>query len=453
MHFDSEAGNLGQGIPTERFDQVVGLCRAKDRLRAIINWLRNPEALERLGIRPPRGYLLAGPPGTGKTLVARALAGEARLPFFAVAPGNLQGSGAGETEKLIRQLFEQAERFAPSIVFIDEIDTIAPRRDEADWRGRQAVTQLLISMDGFQAPKGPVFVLGATNDADRVDPALLRPGRFDEVIPLDLPNREARSAFFALRLKNVPWEGEQDLERLASSTFGCSPAEMDRMVREATYSMLLEGQTAVTQIGLMKKIRQVVHGSEDLSQKVDQALRTHTAWHEAGHALVGWALLPCRKLDYVTIIPHERGALGFVATLPNETATNISATTIANRIASLLAGRAAEILFAGPEEGLTTGCRSDLASANSWAYWAITSEGLDPEFGLVSLPGLPPSIRSNFESRAAERVRYWLRQGQETAERVLKDHRDKLQALAEALLEQESLDGEAVKTLLEGPNG
>ena len=448
---DVLSGNFVEGIPRERFSDVIGLSRAKERLQAVLEWLRDSGRLGRFGLKPPRGYLLAGPPGTGKTMLAKALAGEAGLPFLAVAPGQLQNRWIGETERHIRNLFDQAERYAPSIVFIDEIDALATDRTEYhDSRGRSTLSQLLVCLDGVQSPSRPVFVLAATNDPSSLDQAILRPGRMDEVIPVDPPNLEARSAFFALRLRALPWEGTAEaVEHLARATSGCSPAQMDQMLRETGYLLAREGRDTFTKKDILRMVHQVMYGAGNPDIRVNEEERRNAAWHEAGHALIARVLLPRRRVDYLTIIPNDQGGLGLTGCLPEDEIKGTTAQDVLSQMAVSLGGRAAELLRTGSREGVTGGCSSDLVMASQNAFRAITALGLDQEFGPVSLSGIPASARTALEAKASERVLFWLREAESLANKVLSDHVDKLEALAEALLKAETMDGEAIEKALE----
>ena len=442
-------GNFYQGIPQERFDDLIGVARTKDRLRSVLDWLKNPTLLGRFGLRPPRGYLLSGPPGTGKTMLAKALAGEARLPFLAVSASELSNRWAGETERLIRELFEQADRYAPSIIFIDEIDALGADRGTGNGKGgRGPLSQLLVCMDGVQSPSRPVFVLGATNDADHLDRALLRPGRFDEVIQVDLPNQEARKAFFDWRLKDLPWEGPRDVAQLALAAWLCSPAEMDRMVRETGYLLAREGRSAFTQADLLQMIHLVQYGASRPDKTRSEEQKRITAWHEAGHAVVTKVLLPFRRLDYLTIIPNDGGDLGLTGSVMEEENRLSTAQEILSYMAVSMGGRVGEMKLTGGLEGVNSGCSYDLAKAARRAYEAITSLGLDPEFGPVGLSGLPSSAQGSFQTKAADRVRFWLGEAETAAKKVLDEHADKLEALAEALLKAETMDGEAIEKVL-----
>lgn len=440
---DRTAAIRFSGIPDVTFADVVGLRRAKRRLSQVVAWLRDPGALGAFGMRPPRGFLLAGPPGTGKTLLARAVAGEAGLPFLALSAAELQSKWVGESEARIRELFERARDYAPSIVFLDEIDGIARARTGGE-PAHQASTinQLLACMDGFGDGEQAVFVLAATNHPQALDPALVRPGRFDEVIPIDLPDAEARRALFAMRLARLG-AGALDLTAAVAGTAGCSPAQVDRIVREAVYAVSAAGRTTLEARDLEAARRLVVFGAarEDFAVREDE--RRATAWHEAGHALAHLLLLPDRPLDHVTIVPTESGALGFLAWRRDEDRHDLSRDEVAARIAVALAGREAERLLTGRVGG--AGAAGDLQRATSLAWSAVCAWGFDDTFGPVALEALPDAGARAFGDGARDRIAAWVRQGEADAADALVAHRDALQRLAERLLADESLDGDAIR--------
>ncbi len=431
------------GVPDVTFADVVGLRRAKRRLTQVVAWLKNPGVLGAFGMRPPRGFLLAGPPGTGKTLLARAVAGEAGLPFLALSAGELQSKWVGESEARIRELFERAREYAPSIVFLDEIDGIARARsgDEPAHQA-SAINQLLASMDGFGGGDQTVFVLAATNHPQSLDPALVRPGRFDEVIPIDLPDSEARRTLFGIRLARLGG-GDLDLDAVVAGTAGCSPAQIDRIVREAIYAISAAGRTQPLAADLEAARRLVVFGAarEDFVVREDE--RRVTAWHEAGHAVVHLLRLPDRPLDHLTIVPSESGALGFLAWRRPEDRHDLSRNDVAARIAVALAGREAERLLTGRIGG--AGARSDLHQATGLAWSAVTAWGFDEEFGPVALDALPDAGAAAFGDLARRRVEAWIRDGEAAARELLTTRRDAVQRLADRLLAEDSLDGEAIR--------
>lgn len=431
------------GVPDARLDDVVGLRRAKRRLSQVVAWLRDPGTLGSFGMRPPRGFLLAGPPGTGKTLLARAVAGEAGMPFLALSAAELRSKWVGESEARIRELFDRAREYAPAIVFLDEIDGIARARSGAEPQHEAStLNQLLASMDGFSDGDRHVFVLAATNNAQVLDPALLRPGRFDEVIPIDLPDAEARRTLFEMRL-NPLGATRLELEGLVAGTAGCTPAQIDRIVREAVYAISAAGRRTLDMSDLEAARQLVVFGAarEDFVVREDE--RRTTAWHEAGHAIVHLVRFPDRTLDHLTIVPSESGALGFLAWRRDEDRHDLSRDEVSSRIAVALAGREAERMLTGRVGG--AGAHSDLKQATSLAWSAVVDWGFDEEFGPVALDGLPDPGARVFAERASARVDAWVRVGEATSREVLAAHRDALQRLADHLLVHDSLDGEAIK--------
>ena len=432
------------GVPAQTFDDVIGLVRAKKRLGEVALWLSRPSTLGDFGVQPPRGFLLSGPPGTGKTLLARAFAGEARLPMLALSAGELQSKYVGESEERIRDLFAMARKYAPSIVFIDEIDGIARQRNDQS-RGFEvsALNQLLASMDGFAVDGAPVFVLAATNHPDALDPAIRRPGRFDETLVIDLPNAGERTAFFVQRLRKVPTAADVDVARLVPGTSGASPAELDRMVREAIYAAAGAGRGHVTASDLETARRTVRYGADKHGTASPRDELERTAWHEAGHALVQLTLFPQDRIDHISIVANERGALGFMASSRDEERHDLSIEDVRGRIAVALAGRLAE--QSAPGSGLlTAGAASDLRYATQLAFSAVTRWGFDPTFGQVSLDGLVGPDRESLAGLAAERLREWLDRGEAAARQILDARKADLAALAGTLLERERLDAEDV---------
>ncbi len=436
-----------RGIPGARFSDVVGLSRAKRRLAGVLDGLKDPAKLAAFGTAPPRGLLLAGPPGTGKTLLARALAGEAGLPFLALSAGELKSKWVGESEARIRELFARARQYAPAIVFIDEIDGIAARRGpSSNSHDTSALNQLLAELDGAGPRAQLGLVLAATNHPEALDPALVRPGRFDEVIPMDLPNLNARKEFFETRLGTLPTEGDIDLERLAKAAGGASPAELDRMVREAVYHAAGEDRVAITEADLHFARRLVRFGAEAEDTIVDADDRRMTAYHEAGHALCFLLRFPDRTIDHLTIVPNERGALGYLAPQHEEGVYAMSADHVRRELVVALGGREAERLIGG-EHAMTTGVSSDLAHATNLAWNSITRWGFDPKIGPLGVDALPPEARAKWSDAVAERVWVWLKEAEEAAATDLREHRAKLDRLAETLLEQQSLDWDDLTAL------
>ena len=447
--------------PDASFDRVFGLERAKERLKDVLAILKNPSAVEKMGLRPPTGFLLTGQPGTGKTFLARAFASEADIPFFQLSAGEISSKWHGESEERIRNLFDNARKFAPSIIFIDEIDSIASARSgmggEQSEVHAKILNQLLTCMDGFEKDDKYIFVMAATNRADALDPAILRPGRFDEHIPFDLPSASTLGKMFMHFLPGLfPDEQGTTLARIKARTRGFSPAEIDHVIREAKYQSLKRDPKSaeVTFEDLDQACYQVKYGAQknELPEKWEESEdRKRTAWHEAGHALLRHSLTPGQEIDLVTIIPHESGALGFVAWNPEEDVYSRSKQDLMNELAVLLAGREAEKMTPGLnqlDQGINSGASSDLIRATKIAYIAISQYGLDKEFGEVCLPGLPESMRNSLSSIIHERVMDWLSKAKESARKSLMENKEALAALAEELEQNDSMDGERVDQIV-----
>ncbi|MCX7020595.1 MAG: AAA family ATPase [Candidatus Sumerlaeota bacterium] len=445
---DAAAAISFAGIPSERLDSVVGLARAKARLKQVLDWLRNPGALAAFGVNPPRGYLLAGPPGTGKTMLARALAGEAGAPFIALAAGELSSKFVGESEERIRDLFARARRYAPAIIFIDEIDTIGRRREMGGHtilpeHNAGMLNQLLACMDGFRPSDNPVFVLAATNFPEILDPALRRPGRFDETIPIDLPDAAARRRLLELR----GWPSDApELEAMVRRTAQCSPAQLDRMHREACYSAASRGATRPSFDDLEKARQLVLYGAADEDARNEPADLRLTAWHEAGHALASRRLMPHHKIDLLTVLPRADGSLGFMSLEDDDKRRTPTRGEIRSRIAVCLAGREAELLAAGSADGVTVGASEDLRRASNLAYRAVAEFGLDEEFGLLSLADVPDARERG--SEALTRARVWISEAAERCRKLLEEDRDTLERLADILLDEETIDGARVDEII-----
>ena len=433
-------GPIGfSGVPNESLANVVGLERAKRRLGDVVDWLNNPRKLAELGVSPPRGFLLSGPPGTGKTLLARAVAGEARLPFLSLSAGELESKWFGESAARIRELFRKARAYAPAIVFIDEIDSIALRRDGA--RGsettRSTLNQLLASMDGYTQSLRPVFVLAATNHAEHLDPALRRPGRFDEVIPIDLPNAAARERFFEMKLKSRCLVG--DFGPFVQRTVGRSPAELDRIVREATYLAARDEADTINQEHLDQATRLVVFGASKEGMKISPSELEATAWHEVGHAVAFMQLFPDRRIDYLTVVPTESGALGFLAPQGDETRHSLTSRQVYGQIQVALAGQEAERLQYG-DEGLTTGAGQDITQATRLATAYVTRWGMDQEFGPVASEVLSSVQNLELREDAVERISTLLSDARRDVGSILAGRKEQMAALVQRLIAEESLE-------------
>ncbi len=433
-------------LPRDRFADVAGAEQAKLRLQEVVRWLADPEPLRALGLELPRGILLTGPPGTGKTTLARAVAGEAEAPFFAVSGSELFSKWVGESEANLRDLFARARRYAPSIVFIDEIDSLGRSRAGGREAWRDGVlNELLAQMDGFRQGDRPVFVLAATNRPDVLDPALLRPGRFDLQVEIPNPGPAAREAIFRLHLKGKPQADGLDLAALVGRTAGLSGAEIKQVCQEAGRIALRQGQARIAGAHLQEAITALRVGLATEGLTMAAEARWATAVHEAGHAVARQALLPDEPVAQVTILPRA-GALGFVEAAEGREQRDETADRLRRRVQVLLAGRAAEELLLGPE-GASAGCRNDLERVSELALRAVGSWGLDAAMGLVSLEGVRrglgraagASTTLAVEDEAVERARLWLSGEHEASRRLVEGNRDRLEGLARELLERETL--------------
>ncbi|EIC22886.1 AAA family ATPase [Thiorhodovibrio frisius] len=439
--------------PGARFADIAGAAQAKQRLRDVVGWLRDPTPLKAFGIRPPRGILLTGPPGTGKTSLARALAGEADVPFLSIAGTEILSKWVGESERQLRELFERARRYAPALLFIDEIDSIGASRAGASQRAAHAgpINELLTQLDGFDDTDRPIFVLAATNRPDVLDPALTRPGRFDLEIEVPNPDAEARAHLFKLRLPPRATAADIDVQRLVRRSSGMSGADIAQVCREAAMSALRRAAEQIRQTDLEEALSILRMGLASERVVLTETARRAVAVHESGHALMQHLCFPEESVVVLTILPRGR-ALGHMEQAPDEAAHSPNRDSVFKRIQVLLAGRLAEQLVLG-DGRISAGCADDLKRATAMAAQAVLHWGMDPDWGLLSIGGLHaalPAAEGASRAEHAAPVRRWLEQAATAARERLIEHRDRLERLAAALEQKEVMYAEDLHPFLTG---
>ena len=367
------------------FQDVAGEDEAKELLTEIVDFLHNPQKYTEIGAVCPKGALLVGPPGTGKTLLAKAVAGEANVPFFSISGSEFVEMFVGMGASKVRDLFKQANEKAPCIVFIDEIDTIGKKRDNAGYGGNdereQTLNQLLTEMDGFDASKG-VVILAATNRPDSLDPALLRPGRFDRRIPVELPDLKGREEILKVHAKKVRLGDDIDFNAIARAASGASGAELANMVNEAALRAVRENRKYVTQADLEESIETVIAGYQKKNQVLSSKEKLIVSYHEIGHALVAALQTNSAPVTKITIIPRTSGALGYTMQVESEERNLMTQEELINKIATLTGGRCAEKLIFN---SITTGASNDIEQATKLARAMITRYGMSDRFGMVAL--------------------------------------------------------------------
>jgi len=435
------------------FNDVAGCEEAKQDLREVVEFLKNPARYEALGARIPKGALLVGPPGTGKTLLARAVAGEAGVPFFSMSGSDFVEMFVGVGAARVRDLFKQAKAQAPCIIFIDEIDAIGRQRgvhvgavnDERE----QTLNALLVEMDGFEANTG-VVILAATNRPEVLDRALMRPGRFDRQIVVDAPDLDGREAILRVHARNKKLAEDVDLRRLAAATAGFSGADLANVLNEAALLAARRQAKAITQADLEQAIEKVVAGPERRSRRLNPDEKRRVAYHEVGHALVAAFSEHADPVHKISIVPRGRAALGYTMQLPNEDQFLLTRSELFDRICGLQGGRAAEEIVFGE---VTTGAQNDLERATALARQMVAIYGMNERIGLahcgVRQPQFLAGNEGGFQRDCSEQtareideeVRRILDEAYRRAKALLEAHRDKLEQITATLLERETLDG------------
>ncbi len=434
------------------FADVAGAEEEKEELKEIVDFLKNPKHYVDLGARIPKGVLLMGPPGTGKTLLAKAVAGEANVPFFSISGSDFVEMFVGVGASRVRDLFEQAKRNAPSIVFIDEIDAVGRHRGAGLGGGHdereQTLNQLLVEMDGFSANEG-VIVMAATNRRDILDPALLRPGRFDRQVTVNYPDVDGRVAILKVHARNKPLAEDVDLENIAKRTPYATGADLENIMNEGAIQAAREKRNDISQDNLIEAVERIQMGPEKKSHKVLERDRQITAYHEAGHAIVGHFLPLCDDVHMITVVPRGQAG-GMTLLLPEKEYDHTTKNQLLQKISMALGGRAAEQLT---QDDITTGAISDLQRATEIARSMVTKLGMSEKLGTVYL-GSDQEIfvgmefgqsREYSESTAAiidEEVRSILQNAYQKALDVLKENREKLDGLAQMLIEKETINHE-----------
>ena len=439
------------------FQDVAGEDEAKELLTEIVDFLHNPQKYTEIGAVCPKGALLVGPPGTGKTLLAKAVAGEANVPFFSISGSEFVEIFVGMGASKVRDLFKQANEKAPCIVFIDEIDTIGKKRDNAGYGGNdereQTLNQLLTEMDGFDASKG-VVILAATNRPDSLDPALLRPGRFDRRIPVELPDLKGREEILKVHAKKVRLGDDIDFNTIARAASGASGAELANMVNEAALRAVRENRKYVTQADLEESIETVIAGYQKKNQVLSSKEKLIVSYHEIGHALVAALQTNSAPVTKITIIPRTSGALGYTMQVESEERNLMTQEELINKIATLTGGRCAEKLIFN---SITTGASNDIEQATKLARAMITRYGMSDRFGMVALEtqnnpylggdsslSCSPQTAADIDQMVVDTVKH----GYDTAMDLLEKNQKKLHELAKYLYEKETITGEEFMQIL-----
>src|SRR5210317_2628533 len=457
----SKAKLMEGGKVTTTFEDVAGCEEAKQDVQELVDFLRDPTKFQKLGGKIPRGVLMVGPPGTGKTLLARAIAGEAKVPFFTISGSDFVEMFVGVGASRVRDMFEQAKKNAPCIVFIDEIDAVGRARGAGYGGGNdereQTLNQLLVEMDGFEANEG-IIIVAATNRPDVLDPALLRPGRFDRQVQVPNPDIKGREKILGVHARKVPLGPNVDLRIIARGTPGFAGADLANLVNEAALMAARVGRRFVTMEDFESAKDKVMMGAERRSMVMTEDEKKLTAYHEAGHAIVGLNVPQHDPIHKATIIPRGR-ALGLVLSLPERDQLSVTYTKYTSKIAMAMGGRVAEELVFG-KENVTSGAASDIQQVSRIARAMVTQFGYAEELGYVDYANEQQSYLGSYgggtnHSAATQKiiddkVKELVDQGYETAKRILTEKRDDLERLAQGLLEYETLTGSEITRVIAG---
>ena len=442
-----------------KFSDVAGEDEAKELLTEIVDFLHNPEKYREIGASMPKGALLVGPPGTGKTLLAKAVAGEAEVPFFSISGSEFVEMFVGMGAAKVRDLFKQANEKAPCIVFIDEIDTIGKKRDGSGMGGgnderEQTLNQLLTEMDGFDGSKG-VVILAATNRPDSLDPALLRPGRFDRRIPVELPDLQGREEILKVHAKKIKIADTVRFDEIAKAAVGASGAELANIVNEAALRAVRDGRKFATQADFEESIEVVIAGYQKKNRVLSNKEKLIVSYHEVGHALVAAKQTDSAPVHKITIIPRTSGALGYTMQVDEQEHFLMTKEELENKIATFTGGRAAEELIF---HSITTGASNDIEKATSLARTMITMYGMSEKFGMVQLEGVTGEYLDNrrvlncsseTETKVDTEVKNMMKASYDKAYKLLKKNMPTLDAIAQVLYEKENLSGKEFMELYE----
>ena len=464
MSFGIGKSNAKVYVPSTdgiKFDDVAGEDEAKENLAEIVDYLHNPQKYTEAGASMPKGVLLVGPPGTGKTMLAKAVAGEANVPFFSMSGSEFVEMFVGVGASKVRDLFRQAKEKAPCIVFIDEIDAIGKKRDGqlgGNDEREQTLNQLLTEMDGFEGNNG-VIILAATNRPESLDPALTRPGRFDRRVPVELPDLAGREAILKVHARKIKTADDVDFHVIARMAAGSSGAELANIINEAALRAVRSGRTIVKQADLEESIEVVIAGYQKKNAIMSDEEKKVVAYHEIGHALVAALQTASAPVQKITIIPRTSGALGYTMQVEQNDKVLMTKKELENKIATLTGGRAAEELVFGE---ITTGASNDIEQATRLARAMVTRYGMTEEFDMVAMETVTNQYLGGDTSLACsadtqkeidKRVVETVKAQHDKARRLLEEHRDKLDELAGYLYEKETITGSEFMAILNGKEG